>query len=62
MRVKNFREGQKKWPAATAVKRLGPVAYQVQEGDRRRSVHIDHLLPRRGEIQNPLPICGSFGV
>lgn len=52
VRVRNFRGGEK-WTAATIIRRLGPVTYLVREGNRRRSVHIDHLLPRRGEIKEP---------
>lgn len=41
------------WTAATVIKHLGPVTYLVREGDRSRTVHIDHMVPRRGEIKGP---------
>ncbi|XP_039525150.1 uncharacterized protein K02A2.6-like [Pimephales promelas] len=51
VRVKNFRGGDEKWTAATVIKRLGPVTYRVWEGNRQRSVHVDHMLWRRGELK-----------
>lgn len=55
VRVKNFRGGDEKWTAATVIKRLGPVTYLVWEGHRQRSVHVDHMLGRRGELKNLEP-------
>lgn len=55
VRVKNFRGGEEKWTAATVIKRLGPVTYRVWEGNRQRSVHVDHMLGRRGELKELEP-------
>lgn len=50
VRVRDFRGGEK-WTVATIIRHLGPVTYLIRECDRRCSVHIDHLLPRRREIK-----------
>lgn len=38
--------GQEKCNSATVIERKGPVGYCVQEGERRRIVHVDQMLPR----------------
>ncbi|XP_039541338.1 uncharacterized protein K02A2.6-like [Pimephales promelas] len=59
VRVKNFRGGDEKWTATTVIKRLGPVTNRVWEGNRQRSVHVDHMLWRRGELKE-LESCTPF--
>jgi hypothetical protein len=46
VRVKNARGGKEKWIPATIVKVEGPLTYIVRlPGNRRRFVHVDHLIP-----------------
>lgn len=47
VRVRNFRGGQEKWLSATVIERKGPVSYLVQEGQRRCTVHVDHMLSKK---------------
>lgn len=51
VRVQNFRGGVEKWSQAEVLKRLGAVTYLVQEGQRQRTVHVDHMLPWRGNVE-----------
>ncbi|KAK2834078.1 hypothetical protein Q7C36_014779 [Tachysurus vachellii] len=39
-----------KWNQAKVLKRLGAVTYLVQESQRQRTVHVDHMLPGRGNV------------
>ena len=55
VRVKNVRGGDEKLTAATVIKRLGPMTYRVWEGHRQPSVHVDHMLGRRGELKKLEP-------
>lgn len=58
VRVRNFRGGVEKWIQAKVLKRLGAVTYMVQDGQRQRTVHVDHILPWREkgkQIQKLLP-------
>ncbi|GAA6081388.1 uncharacterized protein K02A2.6-like, partial [Tachysurus ichikawai] len=48
--VRNFRVGGDKWNQAKVLKRLGAVTYLVQKGQRQRTVHVDHMLPGRGNV------------
>ncbi|KAL1282351.1 hypothetical protein QQF64_001154 [Cirrhinus molitorella] len=54
VRVRNFRGGQEKWLSATVIEKKGPVSYLVQEGQRRRTVHVDHMLPRKSAEGSPM--------
>ncbi|RXN20196.1 olfactory receptor 4C3-like protein [Labeo rohita] len=53
VRVRNFRGGQGKWLSATVIERKGPVSYLVQEGHRRHTVHVDHMLSRNAAVGSP---------
>lgn len=55
VRIKNFRGGKEKWTLATVIQRKGPVTYLIQDGLRKRTVHIDHMLPWRGTEQEEEP-------
>ena len=55
VRIRNFRDGAEKWIRATVLKRLGPVTYLIQEGQRQRTVHVDHMLPWRESVGGPSP-------
>lgn len=44
-----------KWIQAKALKRLGAVTYLIEEGQRQRTVHVDHMLPGRGNVET-LPL------
>ncbi|MGH0136768.1 UNVERIFIED_CONTAM: hypothetical protein FKN15_070941 [Acipenser sinensis] len=69
---RNFRGGREKWNGATVIKRMGPVTYLIQEGLRRRTVHIDHLLVKRENVlgkparaleqQTELPLSTEFSL
>lgn len=50
VRIRNFRGGVERWVQARVLKRLGAVNYQIQEGQRQRTVHVDHMLPLRGNV------------
>lgn len=54
VRVRNFRGGKEKWTQATVIQRRGPVTYLIQDGQRKRTVHVDHMLPWRGDTQETL--------
>ncbi len=36
------------------IERKGPVSYLVQEGQRRHTVHVDHMLPRNSAEASPM--------
>lgn len=49
--IRNFRGGEEKWIQAKVLKRLRTVTYLIQEGQRQRIVHVDHMLPWRGNAE-----------
>ncbi len=54
IRIQNFRGGHEKWLSGTVIELKGPVSYLVQEGQRRRTVHVDHMLPRNSAEASPM--------
>ncbi|XP_026046823.1 uncharacterized protein K02A2.6-like [Astatotilapia calliptera] len=53
VRIRNFRGGETKWTQGTVLKKMGSVTYLIQEGQRTRTIHVDHLLPWRQTVEKP---------
>ncbi|KAK9952876.1 hypothetical protein ABG768_016906, partial [Culter alburnus] len=49
-----------KWLSATVIERKGPVSYLVQDGQRRRTVNVDHSLP--GNVAEGSPLHGVLEI
>lgn len=51
VRIRSFRGGVEKWIQAKVLRRLGAVTYLIEEGQRQRTVHVDHMLPGQGNVE-----------
>lgn len=76
VRIRSFRGGVEKWIQAKVLRRLGAVTYLIEEGQRQRTVHVDHMLPGQGNVETvslslsspvaenvpPVPLDGALPV
>ncbi|KAL4007050.1 solute carrier family 7 (D/L-type amino acid transporter), member 10 [Sarotherodon galilaeus] len=53
VRIRNFSGGETIWTHGTVLKKMGSVTYLIQEGQRTRKIHVDHLLPWRQTVEKP---------
>uniref|UniRef100_A0A3B5QLP2 Integrase catalytic domain-containing protein n=1 Tax=Xiphophorus maculatus TaxID=8083 RepID=A0A3B5QLP2_XIPMA len=58
VRVRNFRGGFVKWTCGTVLKELGSVTYRIQDGQRTRTIHVDHMLPWKQDVEKS-PVMSS---